>query len=348
MVDGTATRTKVKKAYEKALRDLENSRQKLEYFHQTDVPQYTSWLSTHFGALLTQIRELRQQIEADETLIMLVEADSMLSGKSCAQSYERIMKLRENPETPPSSTYGDKEDSKADPFDEDDDESNKSSGKRDPLEEFFRAMFGDDDDDDDDASDDEPWDEPGPKEGSSKETGPKATANRRLKELYRAVVRRLHPDRQSEMTKQKTEWWHQAQTAYEAGDVEQLEVILTLCEIGETGTTAQTSASLLQRITEQLRLSIGQIKRQLAEKRRDPAWNFSNRKDHDKVAEHLRRTFTADLNVLHYQQKQIQAILHRWRTSMERQNAKRSRNQKRPQKAKGSQQSYPNNSEFPF
>jgi hypothetical protein len=51
------------------------------------------------------------------------------------------------------------------------------------------------------------------------------------------------------MTAQKTEWWHQAQAAYEAGDAEQLEVILTLCEIGESGTTAHTSASLLQRIT---------------------------------------------------------------------------------------------------
>ena len=92
---------------------------------------------------------------------------------------------------------------------------------------------------------------------------------------YRALVRRLHPDSQREMTAQKTEWWHQAQAAYEAGDAEQLEVILTLCEIGDTGTTAHTSASLLQRITAQLKNSLREIKRQLAELRREPAWNFS-------------------------------------------------------------------------
>ena len=86
-------------------------------------------------------------------------------------------------------------------------------------------------------------------------------AAKRLKELYRAVVRRLHPDSQQEMTAQKTEWWHQAQAAYEAGDAEQLEVILTLCQIGDSGTTAHTSASLLQRITAQLKSSLREIKR---------------------------------------------------------------------------------------
>ena len=86
------------------------------------------------------------------------------------------------------------------------------------------------------------------------------------------------------MTVQKTEWWHQAQTAYAAGDVEQLEVILTLCEIGDSGTTAHTSASLLQRITAQLKNSLREIKRQITGQRRDPAWNFSRRTDHEALA----------------------------------------------------------------
>jgi hypothetical protein len=94
-----------------------------------------------------------------------------------------------------------------------------------------------------------PQDNHGPRTGQHTESTASAHASTRLKELYRSVVRRLHPDSQREMTAQKTEWWHQAQMAYEAGDVEQLEVILTLCEIGDSGTTANTSASLLQRIT---------------------------------------------------------------------------------------------------
>src|ERR1019366_1675929 len=120
-------------------------------------------------------------------------------------------------------------------------------------------------------------------------------AAKRLKELYRAVVRRLHPDSQREMMAQKTEWWHQAQAAFEAGDAEQLEVILTLCEIGESGTTAHTSASLLQRITAQLKSSLREIKRQITQRRCEPAWNFSGRTDHAVMADQVRRELTGEL-----------------------------------------------------
>src|ERR1017187_6369352 len=63
---------------------------------------------------------------------------------------------------------------------------------------------------------------PGSHRGDGAGMGPSARpaapvlAGKRLKELYRAVVRRLHPDSQQEMTAQKTEWGHHAQAAYEA------------------------------------------------------------------------------------------------------------------------------------
>jgi hypothetical protein len=59
-VDGTRIRKKIKKDYEKALRDLINSRQKLDQFHQTDLPQFTRWLNMNFGVLLTELRGLNQ------------------------------------------------------------------------------------------------------------------------------------------------------------------------------------------------------------------------------------------------------------------------------------------------
>jgi hypothetical protein len=103
------------------------------------------------------------------------------------------------------------------------------------------------------------------------ESAAAAHASTRLKELYRKLARRLHPDVHREMTAQKTEWWHQAQAAYEAGDVEQLEVLLTLSEIGESGTTAHTSVSMLQRITARIKSSLREIKRQLAWRNRRQA-----------------------------------------------------------------------------
>jgi len=108
------------------------------------------------------------------------------------------------------------------------------------------------------------------------------------------VVRRLHPDTQS-LTPQRKEWWHQAQTAYENGDVEQLQVILSFCEIEDHGTTARTSVSLLMRITRQIKSSLRTLKSQLAEYRRDPAWNFSRLPDPGPLAERTERMLRAEL-----------------------------------------------------
>src|SRR5260370_5922510 len=80
LVDGTGIRIKIKKDYEKALRDLDNSRRQLDQFHETDLPQFTRWLNTHFGALLTEIRELSQKIAAAGELLFHVHNEVMFGG----------------------------------------------------------------------------------------------------------------------------------------------------------------------------------------------------------------------------------------------------------------------------
>ena len=319
-VDGAGIRKKIKKDYEKALRDLENSRRQLDQFHQTDLPQFTRWLNTHFGALLTELRELNQKMAADEELIFQVENEAMFSGCSDASAYQRVMELRENPEPPrPWPPGGGEADGERNPFGARPESGNDD--EEDPMEEFmneFFRKFG---------PGAQPQDNQGPRPGQHAESAAPARTSARLKELYRSVVRRLHPDIQREMTVQKTEWWHQAQAAYEAGDVEQLEVIFTLCEIGDSGTTAHTSASLLQRITAQLKNSLREIKRQLAGQRRDPAWNFSRRADHDVLAVQMRRSLMGDLERMRYQCRTIQEMIARWKVAAERLKQPRRRKQ---------------------
>lgn len=237
--DGTGIRKKIKKDYEKALRDLENSRRVLDQFQQRDQPQFTRWLNSHFGALLTELRELNLKLAADEAVVFMVQDEVMFGGGSYARAYQRVMELRDNPEpTPPPPPGGEQI---RDPFEGGPGWGNPDD-EDDTLKAIFEELLGEF------GPDERPWEETGRQAGQTPQAAAPAHVSKQLKELYRAVVRRLHPDSQREMTAQKTEWWHQAQAAYEAGDAEQLEVILTLCEIGESGTTAHTSASLLQRI----------------------------------------------------------------------------------------------------
>jgi hypothetical protein len=325
LVDGSAIRKKIKKDYEKALRDLEQSRQQLDQFHQTDLPQFTRWLNAQFGALLTELRELSQKMAADEELVYQVECEARFGGGSYASAYQRVMKFRENPEPPPPPpNHGGEPNEERDPFD-----AQPGPGNADPdediLGEFFEALFGGFGP----GSGRNPHDGGGPRTAfSPASAAPRATS--RLKELYRALVRRLHPDTQQEMTAQKIEWWHQAQAAYEHGDEGQLEIILTLCEIGETGTTAHTSASLLQRITAQLKTSLREIKRQLAERRRDPAWGFSGQPDHEGLAVRLRHAMTSDLERMRALWRETQELIAGWKAAAERLRTPRRRKRREP------------------
>jgi hypothetical protein len=311
LVDGTRIRKKIKKDYEKVLGDLDKARRQLDQFNQTDQPQFTRWLNSQFGALLTELRELSRKIAVDEGLIFQVEREVMIRGGSHARAYKRVMEFRENPGPPPSAAGGEPGGEQA--WFGGGPETRSGEDADDPLHALFDEVFGD-------FGPDEGryFDEHGPEAGHHPGLAAPAHASSRLKELYRALVRRLHPDCLQEMSAQKTEWWHQAQAAYEAGDAEQLEVILSLCEIGESGTTAHTSASLLQRITAQLKSSLREIKRQIGECRRDLAWNFSRRSDRDVMAAQMRRAMTEDLDRMRGQWQEIQETIAEWKAAAER------------------------------
>ena len=317
-VDGTGIRKKIKKDYEKALRDLDTSRRVLDEFQRTDQPQFTRWFNSHFGALLTELRELNLKLAADESIVFMVHQEVMYGGSSFARAYKRVMDLRNNPEPPPPPDGG--WEGQPDPFGARPDWEDPD-GWGNPLKDLFEGMFGES------GPDGGPWERPGHQAGHHPQAAAApAHASKRLKELYRAVVRRLHPDSQREMTAQKTEWWHQAQAAYEADDAEQLEVILMLCEIGESGTTAHTSASLLQRITAQLKSSLREIKRQITQQRREPAWNFSQRTDHAALADQLGRELRSDLMVMRRRWMETQGLIAKWKAAAE--NLKRPRRRK--------------------
>ena len=324
LVDGTVIRKKIKQDYEKALGDLGHSRRILEQFHETDHPQFTRWLNSHFGALLTELRELNQKMAADEAFVFLVENEVLFGGGSYARAYKRVMEIQENPEPASPLNENGKPDGMRDSF-----WSGQDYGG-DPLEALYNDLF------DAFGPGEDPMEHCGPPPRQRAGEASPPHISKRLKELYRAVVRLLHPDSQREMTAQKTEWWHQAQAAYEAGDAEQLEVILTLCEIGESGTTAHTSAGLLQRITAQLKSALREIKLQIAQLRRDPAWNFSGRTDHAAMADQVRRGLLGELSAMRRQWMETQELIAKWKAAAEK--LKPSRRRRSP----------PPNPELPF
>jgi hypothetical protein len=283
LIDGEPARKKARKEYEKVINDLERTRVKIALFHELDHPQYKRWFHAKFGALLTEMREVDSQLRQHRELILEIQAEMFFSAISPGQAYKRVMRRKEEREIETDHSESDQQEGPdPDPF----------GGKND----FTR--------DQEDARDDSIGNERRPEK-----KGPQPG---RLKELYRALVRQLHPDAQSEMTPQRREWWHQVQEAYQKSDVEQLEVILSLCQMNESGTTRHTSVSILMRITKRLKLSLRKLRAEFNLCRRDPAWGFSQRTDLHSLRVQTQRLIDEDLVVMRSELEQLQRQLAQW------------------------------------
>ena len=280
LVDGRQIRREIKEDYEKVVRDLAKAREELDRFQQKDLPQFSRWVNSQFGALLTQLRETSRRIQECDYKLAEMEREVVFLGVSPGRAYQRVMDRRRRAEEES------KEDSNHEP-DEKDGSGNERHGQDHSFDgdNFFQ-----------------------PRRKSSKAK----TIGARLKEIYRALVRRLHPDMHQELSSKKLEWWHQAQDAYEKQDEEQLEVILTLCEIEDAGNTEKASLSVLQRITRQFKKTLRQIRRQIEKSRDEPAWQFSTRKDVSALERSMRRQLTGELDVMHGELQMLEEQLAAW------------------------------------
>jgi hypothetical protein len=301
LIDSAPIRNRIRAEYEKVRRDLDNARRNLERFNNHDKPKFMAWVSKEFGALLTQMRELSQKLAEKRELIFQVETESLFGNLSPRKAYQRIKEWMEEanlPEdpfagAPPNSKHSKKEDRpEPDPFSQQADSDSKHEDER--FEEAFEDFFFG---------------------GRGRRQLARQAAKEpagRVKELYRALVRLLHPDKNRDMTAQKLEWWHQAQKAYADGNAEELEVILSLCEIEESGTTSFTSASVLIRITKQFARALRQVRKQLSTCRADPGWEFSKRRDLELLYRQVRHEMSHDINMLRCELQDLEALIASW------------------------------------
>jgi hypothetical protein len=307
VVDGKPLRKKAQRDYQKTVRDVEAAKAETERFHNEDKPLFSRWMASNFGALLTEIRDLQLKLFEAQNLVDEVQQEYHFgSHRSIASAYRQVLNRREHPE-------------KAEPEEEIDAEEAEEFSRE------FEEAFG--------KTAEEFWEQLGQgarQKGAATRQAKTAKSGNRLKELYRTLARRLHPDKGHAVSAKEKEWWHQTQAAYEEGNIEQLEMIFTLLEVEDKG-TKEASVSTLQQLTAAFKKTLRTLKRQLTELRRDIAWNFSRRSDRSALFQQTRLSLQTDrdkiLWLLHRYEAQIgkwQALDRETSTSRKRVRARRS------------------------
>ena len=329
-IDGEPIRKKARRAYEKARRDLDQARVQLDQFHDQDRPAYERWMNTHFGQQLTALRELSRQVSEQQQTIAEVEDYLWNHEVSEAEAYAAVQQRRArsadarpgpppDPDQPPDFA---EQNAGADWHGKSEEDAFKEFVKA--FEEAYRQKF------------------PPGFRPPAKPAKPAPGAS--VKELYRTLVRKLHPDKQAMMTAQKLEWWHEVQEAYADHDVERLATILGLVELSEGEPSAHTNVALFQRLASRLKANLRDIKRQLTQHRRDPAWRFQQHPDLGAMAVEVRPEFESALRQLNLTFSEHDARIRDW-ADQEHRRGDRSR---RMGKTAAKRRSPPGHNEFDF
>ena len=272
---------------------LERARLQWHHFERKDKPAFVRWQAREFGALLSKAREIEVQIRDCQTLVHEVEMEMRRGFQDAHTAYQRVMFRRENPSAAPEegtevSRAGDRASQKLTDFEKEalfqewvhkslgtnpdkmDDEAYSTS-----FEAFKSHMFR------------------SPLEETRSGNGYRPSAKRRVaveleeegaeevkvdarvKELYRILVRRLHPDLRADANAAVSALWHDVQEAYAASDVAQMEILLALSDIESNEMGAKTSVAQMRVVLAELERALAALEKSLLEAEGEDAWNFA-------------------------------------------------------------------------
>jgi hypothetical protein len=116
---------------------------------------------------------------------------------------------------------------------------------------------------------------PSPATNPTPDSSPPTTS--RLKEIYRILVRKLHPDTGAKL--ETPSLWHEVQDAYNAQDLPRLEILLTKSNLQTNPISELSTLAELKALLRDLRRSFNLVQSDLREAQRSPAWNFSQCSD---------------------------------------------------------------------
>lgn len=279
-LDTHAIRHKSLKDYHKAEKSLEQLKSELKRFREEDTPGFKSWLHQTFGSLLTRQRELVQAIADKQDLLGEIEDLAGRFRLSDVAAYRKAMWRRAHPEEAQAEDLrfeeeqrkrqearGERLDEESDPWG---DESDADGTDFDHAD--FKSVGDDEWGDFSDFFEEMTGIRPPPRAAKRS-----PQEERSARDLYRTIVRKLHPDHHGAMSEARKNLWHEAQDAYRRRDVNALYNVLARCDSGEAGLGEHTPVSMIRRLTAQLKQAIQSTRSEIRRMKTDPAWNYEER-----------------------------------------------------------------------
>ncbi len=273
------------------MKETERLRGELEAFERVAVPEFERWKAVQFGTLLTGLRETEARLQQTGDILENLHARAFFEGISPEEAY-----LRDKAD--------EAEAQRREAGRVEDEEITDEEIMRTVVDEFIREVFGLD-----------PREVPpnvyeeilrdfqGPPRGgpgaekaeqrgpwpaaTPRRAGPESPLEARLKELYRQLARRLHPDAGGRGT--TIGLWHDFQEAHGRGDVERLEILVAVTDLREGIDAAGSTLFHLREAAREFRRGVRALRQRLSAVRRSEAWKLWKGQDRTKLAHELRK-----------------------------------------------------------
>jgi hypothetical protein len=139
------------------------------------------------------------------------------------------------------------------------------------------------------------------------------TIDPRVKEIYRRLVRRLHPDLRADGDATVSSLWHEVQEAYAAGDVARMELLLALSDLSNAP-GASTTLSQMRSALRELTRSVRALELSLVEARREDSWNFARTGPSEDLQLRVERQLKHDLALRQQRLELLTGTIARWAT----------------------------------
>jgi hypothetical protein len=331
----------------RALANLEKLRGHWRRYQEEDIPAYERWSAATFGPILSQLREAEALLREKAALAREVEIEMVYGGaRTYRAAYAAVEERRKNPpkrddSAPPPPDFSDAQ------REDEGDEAEEAGGLDEfeqtmIFEEFLRSVLGMNPDRMSDAKYEKLFAEfrekflggGGAKEPETRSAPSTAKPeSSRLKELYRVLVRRLHPDTRADNDPSVSAIWHDVQDAYQTGNVERLEMLVALTEIREEAPGEKTSVAQMRAVFAELISAAKALKRSLRSARQDAAWDFVRAADRAALRKKLQRGYEATLGEIQAKVHELEHLIRQWSIPPKMRPSQRAKEERQTQQA---------------
>ena len=268
----------------KGLREAAKVRIALEEFERRILPEYTRWEESHLTPLLAEERAMEAKIyELEDLLDEMIFAREVF-GATGKETYDEFVKKKARQDETPSEEPDEPKNQEIPDFPEDEGLSDSEIAFRmfmryseevDPLnlrKSDYKRLF-------EAFCKFRKYEQPNPR------SKPKEIPLR-IKEIYRTLVRRLHPDTGHLRREPVFErLWHDLQDAYAAQDIDRMELLLAMTDLQSGKDGMKSTLFHMRRAAAEFLKTARVMKSRLNKARKTPAWKFWHSPDREKTAE---------------------------------------------------------------